>query len=108
MKKIKLFFTAMMILLVSGIASAQNITVTGAVTDSKDEPVPAATVMVKGTKTGTATANNGTYSIVVPANGTLVFTCIGYADQEIPVNGKKTISVKLADDTQALEGTIVV
>jgi TonB-linked SusC/RagA family outer membrane protein len=108
MKKIKLFFTAMMILLVSGIASAQNITVTGVVTDSKDEPVPAATVMVKGTKTGTATANNGTYSIVVPANGTLVFTCIGYADQEIPVNGKKTISVKLADDTQALEGTIVV
>ena len=50
MKKIKLFFMVMAMLLASAAANAQNMTVTGVVTDSKDVPVIGATVMVEGTQ----------------------------------------------------------
>ena len=58
----------------SAIAFAQN-AVTGKVTDSKDgAPIPGITVSVKGTKTATQTAPDGTYKINAAANATLVFT----------------------------------
>ena len=49
-------------------ASAQTRTVSGKVTDSKGDGVPSATVLVKGTTTGTTTKADGTYSLVVPAS----------------------------------------
>ena len=79
MKKIKLFFMVMAMLLASAAANAQNMTVTGVVTDSNDVPVIGATVRVEGTQTGTSTDVDGAFKISVPANGTLVVSIIGYA-----------------------------
>ena len=63
MKRIRFFFTVMVMLLASASAFAQNITVGGVVTDTNDEPVIGATVMVAGTQTGTSTDVDGAFSI---------------------------------------------
>ena len=87
MKRIRLFFTVMVMLLASASAFAQNMTVSGVVTDSADAPVPGATVMVEGTQTGTSTDADGAFKITAPANGKLIVSIIGYATQTVPVEG---------------------
>ena len=104
----KLFFTALAVL-ISSVAFAQNITVTGSVKDSSTgEYVPFASIMVKDTMTGANTDADGLFSITAPANGTLVFSSIGYHTVAVPVEGRKSIHVTLDPDAQALEETIVV
>lgn len=87
---------------------AQN-TVTGTVTSSDDgKPISFANVQVKGSMTGVYTDDNGKYSIDVPAGGTLIFSSMGFVDQEIAVGGKAVINVVLQPDAIALDETIVV
>ena len=108
MKKAKLFLAALSALL-SLAASAQDITVTGTVTEaSTGEGVPFASVMVKGTMNGVASNVDGVYSIVAPENGTLVFSAVGYTTVEVAVNSAAEINVELDVDTQFLDETIVV
>lgn len=108
MKKFKLLIASLM-LLVAGIAYAQNIRVSGTVIDSNGDPVPGAAVMLQGSNSvGTATLMNGTYSISVPSNGTLVFSSVGYKDQTVAINGRATINVILEDDAEVLEQAIAV
>ena len=108
MKKAKLFLAALSALL-SLAASAQNITVTGTVTEaSTGEGVPFASVMVKGTMNGVASNVDGVYSIVAPENGTLVFSAVGYTTREVAVNSMAEINVELDVDNQFLDETIVV
>ena len=108
MKKIKLFFLAMA-MLVSAVAYAQNMTVTGVVKDSSTgEGVPFASLQLKGTMTGTSTDGDGFYTITVPADGVLVFSSVGYLTLEVPVAGKAQHNVLLDPDSEALEETIVV
>ena len=104
----KLFFTVLAVL-ISSVAFAQNITVTGSVKDSSTgEYVPFASVMVKDTMIGANTDADGLFSIAAPADGILVFSSIGYHTVTVPVDGRKTLHVTLEPDTQALEETIVV
>ena len=108
MKKIKLFFIAMA-MLVSALAYGQNLTVSGVVTDSSTgEGVPYASIQIKGTMKGGSTDGDGLYSISVPANGVLVFSSVGYETQEIAVSGKAKVDVVLTPDKNVLEETIVV
>ncbi len=108
MRKMKLFFTALAVLICS-VAFAQELTVKGVVTDaSTGEPVPFASVVIKGTLTGISTDAEGQYSIDVPANGTLVFSSVGYKDAEIVVNGQRSLNVDLHPDKEMLQETIVV
>ena len=89
MRKIKLFLTALAALMTS-VAFAQNITVTGRVTDSNtNEPVPFAGVYVEGTTNGTNTDADGMYTLTVPSNAVLVFSSIGYEDAQVAVAGKE-------------------
>ena len=88
---------------------AQQIKVTGKVTDSTNEGMPGVNVQVKGTTTGTITDFDGNYSIDVPdSKSTLVFSFIGYVTQQVPVGGKKVLNVQLKDDTQTLDEVVVV
>lgn len=108
MKKVKAFLTVLA-LCFSVLSFAQNVKVSGSVTDaSTGDPVPFAAIQVKGTSTGASTDANGTYSITVPSSATLVFSSIGYIAVEVPVAGKTTVSVELRPDSEALEGTVVV
>lgn len=98
----------MVMLLASASAFAQNITVGGVVTDSNDQPVIGATVMVAGTKTGTATDADGAFSISAPANGQLVVSIIGYATETVNIEGRTFIAIQVKEDTEFLDATIVV
>ncbi len=92
----------LMLLCTMGSLQAQNI-VTGVVKDPTGMTIPGANVSVKGSTGGVATNLEGEYSIDVPADGTLIFTFIGYAKQEVAVKGKKQINVTLKEDSQVLE-----
>ena len=111
MKKVKLFFTAIMVLLAADIASAQSAEVNGTVRDAETgEPVPFASVVLHGTMTGTVTADDGSYSISVPSlqDAVLEFSFIGYRTVVVPVEGKSVVDCELEVDAMALEDVIVV
>ncbi|MXV17095.1 SusC/RagA family TonB-linked outer membrane protein [Hufsiella ginkgonis] len=90
-------------------ARAQNVTVKGVVNDSQGQPLPGVSVVLKSDKkVATSTGISGGYSISVPANGTLVFSFVGYASQEIPVNNQSSVNVRLSDDVTNLSEVVVV
>lgn len=89
---------------------AQNLTVSGTVTESASGlPAIGASVMVKGTYTGTVTDLDGTYLLEgVPSDAVLVFTSIGFTSVEVPVEGRSEISVSLDPDSQMLDEIVVI
>ena len=99
--------TVFAMLLVCASLFAQNVTVKGTVKDSNGEPIVGAGVLIKGTQTGVTTDIDGNYSINVPANATLRFTALSYADQEVPVRGRANISVTLSEDAERLKEATV-
>lgn len=80
---------SMVFVFVLQVCFAQDKTVTGKVTDSKDgSPVSGASVQVKGSRTGTSTKPDGTFSLSVPSSATtLVITSVGYDRQEVAITG---------------------
>ena len=89
-------------------AAAQNLTVTGTVTDNLG-PVIGVNVQIEGTTSGGITDIDGNYTLNnVPANATLVFSYIGYTTQRIAVNGRTRIDVQLVEDTEMLNEVVVV
>ena len=87
----------------------QQITITGRVTDDKGEPLPGASVIVKGTSQGTVTDVNGAYSLQVSdENATLVFSFVGFTPQEITVGGQRSINITMTEDSQQIEEVVVV
>ena len=109
MKKIRIFFAAMVMLAFSVAASAQNITVKGTVKDTAGEGIVGANIILKGNRTVyTMTDLNGAFSLSVPSNGVLEVLCMGYQGQEVSVNGRANLEIVLLDDSQLLDETIVV
>ena len=81
--------------------------VTGRVTDNGG-PLPGVTVRIKGASIATSTGSDGKYSINVPdGNTVLVFSAIGYLTQEITVGDRKTIDVRLQEESSKLNEVIV-
>ena len=64
--------------------------------------------MQKGTNNGAVTDVDGNFTLTVPSNATLTISYIGYATQEIAVNGKTEFSIVMEDDSQALNEVVVV
>ncbi len=90
-------------------ASAQQITVKGSVVDQNAEPIVGAFVTVQNDATvGTSTDIDGNFSLSVARNAVLEVSCIGYATQTIPVDGKTTFNVVLAPDSEFLEDAVVI
>ncbi len=90
-------------------AVAQQIEkVTGKVTDESGEPVIGAGVVVKGTSSGTITDLDGFYSLTAASGQTLVFSSVGYKDQEVVVGSENVINVVLPVDSELLEDAVVV
>lgn len=86
----------------------QTLKVTGTVKSATDGmPLPGLTVLVKGTTVGTITDPDGNYNIQVPADGTLVFSFIGFATQEISVQGRSVIDVVMEASVEAIEEVVV-
>lgn len=80
---------------VAGTASyfAKDVVVTGQVLDDKGEPLAGVSVTLKGTNIGTTTNADGNFTITVPdANSILVFTSVGFSEQEYPLNGNTNVT----------------
>jgi TonB-linked SusC/RagA family outer membrane protein len=88
---------------------SQNISITGVVKDENGGVLPGVTVLLKTTTTGTTTNGDGKYTLTVPdGNGILIFSYIGYATEEVPINKRSTIDVSLVPDIKALSEVVVV
>jgi TonB-linked SusC/RagA family outer membrane protein len=106
MKKFLLVFT--IFLFYSAFALAQR-SVTGLVTDANGQPLPGASVIVKGTVNGTQTDFDGNFSIAIENDSaTLVFSYIGFTTQEIAVGNQQNINVTLEENTSLLDEVVVV
>jgi TonB-linked SusC/RagA family outer membrane protein len=102
--KINGLLTLLLVLVVQ-IAFAQDISVTGTVTDQGGMPIPGVNVAVKGTSKGTQTDFDGNFKITSEKGKLLVFTFIGMKTQEIATSA--SMKVKMADNSIELEGVVV-
>ena len=86
----------------------QNHTLSGRVTDTKGQPLPGVTVLVKGTFRGTTTGADGHYGLTnVPPGAVLSFSFVGFKTQEIPCDGLTRLDVQLQEDVTALSEVTV-
>ncbi|WP_409013235.1 SusC/RagA family TonB-linked outer membrane protein [Dyadobacter sp. CY343] len=90
------------------LAVAQDRKVTGKVTDVAGVGIPGATVVVKGTQSGTNTNADGEFSMnVASSNATLIISFVGYKTMEVQVGNQTSLDIKMDDDVSALEEVIV-
>jgi TonB-linked SusC/RagA family outer membrane protein len=87
---------------------AQNVQIRGTVSDETGAPLPGATILVKGTTTGTTTDIDGQYAISSPSSGVIIFSFIGYSPIERQVGNQSQIDVTLQPDLSDLDEVIVV
>ncbi len=97
-------------LLSTSLTFAQISIVTGTVSDPVENmPIPGVTIVVKGTTSGTITDLDGKYSINLPEGGTtLIYSFVGYATQEVIVNGRTSIDIELEESVVELSEVIAI
>lgn len=106
-KKMSLFLL-LLLFLIGQQVYGQTERITGIITEVNGNPIIGASVLVKGTTTGTISDTNGRYTVNVPAEkATLVFSYIGYEKQEVKVT-KQVINVVLAQASNAMDEVVVV
>lgn len=84
--------------------------ISGTITDSQNNPLPGASVLVKGTTNGVVSDFDGKFSISVAdsANAVLVISYIGFKPLEVPVSGRTNINVQLEESTISLDDVVVI
>ena len=88
-------------------AYAQQITVTGTVTDVENNPLIGAAVVVVGTTDGVITDFDGKYTIKANSGQSLKFTYVGYQEQTVRINGRNTINVRMTEGEQLDEVVVI-
>ena len=102
-KKILFLF----LILFASSLGAQNVAITGTVTDANGEPLIGVNVVIKGTSTGAITDLDGAFSVNGKQGDIMVFTYIGMETKEVPFQGTP-LRVVLKDDTKVLDEVVVV
>jgi iron complex outermembrane receptor protein len=98
-----------LLLLITSVAWSQSRTVTGRVTSADDgSGIPGVNVVEKGTNNGTATDVDGSFSLNVNSDATLVFSFVGFTSQEVTVGNQTSINVTLQPDVTALSEVVVI
>lgn len=94
---------------VSTVMFAQSITVKGTITDTNNEPVIGATIVVQNNAShGTVTDIDGNYSLDnVPSNAILQFSFVGMVTQSVQVNGRLTIDITMESDAALLDEVVI-
>ena len=104
----RLLLTVFSVLLLLGMANAQTVTVSGKVSTTSGETIPGVNVVIKGTQNGVISDFDGMFKINVPANGTLVFSYIGFEPTEVAVSGKTKLDVVLKETSIGLEEVVAI
>ena len=97
----------LLLILFCGTAVGQDIEVTGTVTSDAGETLPGVTILLQGTERGTTTDLDGTYTIMTPSDGVLVFSFIGFVGRNINIEGRTEIDVQLTERVAELDELIV-
>lgn len=86
-----------------------KIVISGVVKDSKKQPIPGVTVIIKGTTLGAVTDADGAYTFTIPQteNVVLVFSFVGMKTKEVAYKGEKEMNVILEDDVQEMDEVVV-
>uniref|UniRef100_UPI0038CF4C07 carboxypeptidase-like regulatory domain-containing protein n=1 Tax=Hafnia paralvei TaxID=546367 RepID=UPI0038CF4C07 len=110
MKLAKPLLMGLLACLCSFLAQAQTKTITGKVTDSKHgKPMVGASITVKGTSVATQTGADGTFRLNVPASAkTLTISSVGYAVEEVSIQGTSSVQVSLKPVSEQLSDIIVI
>ena len=90
------------------VLTSQNVVVSGAVVDELQEPLIGVSILIKNTAEGTMTDIDGRYSLTASAQDTLVFSYIGFENQEVPVGGRGLLDVTMIEATSTLDEVVVV
>ncbi|MBG6063380.1 TonB-linked SusC/RagA family outer membrane protein [Flavobacterium sp. CG_9.1] len=97
------------ILIVNVEVQQEQIEIKGKVYDEMNQPLPGASVLVKGTTIGTLTSFDGEYKILLPKGATtLVISYAGYVKQEVLISDRSVIDVKMSVDLVSLDAVVVV
>jgi hypothetical protein len=89
-------------------STTAQITISGSVLSAGDaELLIGVNVIRKGTSEGTVTDVDGAFTMLVPSDGILVFSYIGYQEQEVAVNGRTSLQIYLEKDSKLLDEVIV-
>jgi len=98
-----------LIVVLSSIKEENNdIKITGRITGENGEALAGVSILEKGTKNGTFTDNNGTFTITVNNDATLLISSIGYEPQEVKVSGRSVVDVKLAAAAKKIDEVVVI
>tara|TARA_R110000868_G_scaffold28633_2_gene107221 strand:- start:82210 stop:85242 length:3033 start_codon:yes stop_codon:yes gene_type:complete len=109
MKISNVILTISFLLFQSILFSQSNSTISGTVTDTGNQPLPGASIVLKGTTTGTQTDFDGNFILdKIPSNGILVVSYVGYTTKEVPISNQQQITISLQEDAQALDEVVVV
>ncbi len=107
MKRVKLVLFLILSFVFSQFVSAQELSVSGKVTDVSGEPIPGANVVIKEKNKGTATDFDGNYSIRVNPGDVLVFSSIGYQTVEKTIDKGGILNVTLKESASKLDKVVV-
>ncbi|WP_421940441.1 SusC/RagA family TonB-linked outer membrane protein [Pedobacter sp.] len=107
-KMLFLIFGFLIVLCTGNVYAQEQATVTGTVTDEKGESLVGVSIKVKDATTTTTTDGSGKYKIVAAKNATLIFIYVGYANQEVAINGRTTVNAKLKSSSTDLTDVVVV
>ena len=95
------FILVMLTLVLMPLSAFAQINIKGTVVDGTGLPVIGASIFEKGTTNGTVSDIDGTFALTAKEGTTLVFSCIGYATQELVAAAQ--MNVVLAEDSEFLE-----
>ncbi|WP_423737669.1 SusC/RagA family TonB-linked outer membrane protein [Chitinophaga caseinilytica] len=106
MRRILLLATLLLCCLAPHAWAQQKKAVSGSVKDATGTPLPGVTILEKGTSNGTVTTADGSFKISVEPSATLLFTFMGYAQQEVPASAS-SFNIVLKDDQRSLNEVVV-
>src|SRR5579859_2559170 len=104
----KLLSLTVILLLSCLFAISQTQTITGKITDQQGQPVPYATVRVKGSKQGASADADGSFTIRANATQTLIVSGTGFASKEVPVGSSSKLTIQVSRQQTNLSEVVVV
>ncbi len=98
---------AMLLMLVQGVF-AQELSVTGTISDKSGNPIPGVNIHIKNTTIGAVSDANGKFSIKAPADATLTVSFVGYKNVEVGVSNRSIVDIQLEEESLEVDELVVV